>query len=319
MQPPPLPPELAASSFHVTDARAVGLTESRLRGADLTHPYRAVRGTSIPDTLLGRCGDLVPLLGPLQVISHITAARLHGFPLPYPRADEPLHVSSVPPVREPRVSGVIGHRMLLRPDQLTLLHGIPVTTAAETWAQLGGLLCPFGCARPHPVDDRPSVRARSRMLHLDDLIVSADHIAAAGAVDLEELAEAAAVPRRRGSASLKTALEYVRLGVESPKETETRLVIVRAGFPEPEINWVLRTATGAFIARLDLAYPQLRIAVEYDGRQHATTEQFRRDADRWAAIEAEGWILIRVLAHHLDDPGRLILPRIRRAVASRAG
>jgi len=65
-----------------------------------------------------------------------------------------------------------------------------------------------------------------------------------------------------------------------------------------------------------IAYRRYRVCVEYDGRQHAEHAQFIRDADRWAAIEAEGWIIVRVLAHHLTDPPSLVA-RVERALRSR--
>jgi very-short-patch-repair endonuclease len=91
---------------------------------------------------------------------------------------------------------------------------------------------------------------------------------------------------------------------------------VRAGLPEPELNWTLRSEHGRFVARLDLAYPEYKVCVEYDGRQHAEGAQFLRDADRWADIEAEGWITVRVLSHHLADP-RGVVARVTRALRSR--
>ena len=68
--------------------------------------------------------------------------------------------------------------------------------------------------------------------------------------------------------------------------------------------------------QLDMAYPGYRVAVEYDGRQHAEGAQFEIDADRWYAIEREGWIVVRALAHHLRSPG-LVADRVREALTSR--
>lgn len=96
-----------------------------------------------------------------------------------------------------------------------------------------------------------------------------------------------------------------------------RLILVRAGLPEPELNPELRDEDGNFVARLDLAYPEYRVAVEYDGRQHAELAQFRRDADRWPAVAAQGWLLIRVVDHHLLDPVRGVVHPVSRALRSR--
>lgn len=213
--------------------------------------------------------------------------------LPLPLyATHDLHVSASPPAREPRTSGVVGHRIRMDAAELTLRQGLSVPSAAETWAQLGG------------------------MIPLDALVASADAILTRGNADTEDLRAAAERLRRRGAADLDAALGLARPGAESPRETEVRLILRRAGLPEPELNGDL-VEDGTFIARLDLAYRAYRVAVEYDGRQHASMEQFRRDADRWPAIARAGWILVRVLDHHLQNPDRDVVAPVRAALLSR--
>jgi very-short-patch-repair endonuclease len=240
-----------------------------------------------------RCALLLPRLEPHQFFCATTAADLHAMPLPAWCSDEDLHVGAIAPAREPRIPGVAGHRYALGFEDLTLARGMPVPSLAETFAQLGNTL---------PVDD---------------LVCVADHLLTTGAVEREDLMAVAGVARRRGALALREAVDAARPGSESRQETKTRLVLVRAGLPEPEVNWVLRTPSGRFVARLDLAYPQFRVCVEYDGRQHALGDQFERDADRWAEIEAEGWVLIRVLAHHLREQQPEIVRRVARALRSR--
>lgn len=116
----------------------------------------------------------------------------------------------------------------------------------------------------------------------------------------------------------RAALPAVRATVESPKETETRLLIVAACLPEPVVQHEIRR-DGMVIARSDLAYPELRIAIEYEGDGHRTDRnQWRRDIQRQRELEDIGWIVIRVTQLDLDDGGRMLLDRIRRAIASRS-
>lgn len=293
----------------------MGVTASRLRAHDLDIPYRGLRSTGAATTLAERCRLLAARLDPLHFFSHATAAALIGMPLPWSSPDDLLHVSAIPPTREPRLGGVIGHRMRLDAAHLTLAEGVPVPVPSEIWAQLGALLCPRGCGRSHRRADEGD-RARTQVLHELDLVIAADWLLASGSTAAELRATLARV-RRRGRRALDRALDDARAGSESPKETETRLVLMRAGLPEPEVNATLLDARGRFVARLDLGYPEYRVAIEYDGRHHADAAQFTRDADRWAAIEAEGWILVRVLSHHLDTPGPSVLARVRRALLSR--
>ena len=229
---------------------------------------------------------------PLQFFSHVTAAALWRMPLPaWAEAQTSLHVGAIPPEREPRLPDlVVGHRMRLWVDELTLVDGLPVPSAAETWAQLGSIL------------------------NHDDLVVIADDLRHRTLADEHALASAIRRLRRRGAVDLRSALDLSRDGVESPRETTTRLILVHGGLPDPEVNWSLFDRRGSFVARLDLAYPAYRVAVEYDGRHHADLGQFARDADRWEAIRDEGWTLIRVLGHHLDASGPHVFDRTRRAL-----
>ncbi|MGC0369754.1 endonuclease domain-containing protein [Microbacterium sp. SLBN-111] len=288
----PLPSSLGVA-FDVASARRAGVSSNRLFARDLAAPFHGIRVHSDRDlgTLLERCHAYAPRLRGPQFFSQTTAAVVWDLPLPA-SATHDLHVSASPPAREPRTSGVIGHRILMDAADLTLRSGLPVPAAAETWAQLGGLV-------PR-----------------DALVAAADAILTRGDAALEDLRAAAERLRRRGAADLTTALELARRGADSPRETEVRLILQRAGLPEPELNSDL-IDDGRFIARLDLAYRRYRVAVEYDGRQHASMEQFRRDADRWPAIANAGWILVRVLDHHLRNPERDVVAPVRTALISR--
>lgn len=68
-----------------------------------------------------------------------------------------------------------------------------------------------------------------------------------------------------GAARLRLALPQIREGVESPRETVTRLALAGAGFPEPVVAHDV-FQDGRFLGRVDLAYPKFRIAIEYDGK-----------------------------------------------------
>jgi hypothetical protein len=57
---------------------------------------------------------------------------------------------------------------------------------------------------------------------------------------------------------------------ESLMETRSRLVLVLRGLPRPELQYQVYDEFGEFVARLDMAYPGLKLAMEYDGRGHLT-------------------------------------------------
>lgn len=91
-------------------------------------------------------------------------------------------------------------------------------------------------------------------------------------------------------------------------------MIVRAGLPEPVVQYEVREG-GILLARVDLAYPDLRIAIEYEGDGHRTDKrQWRTDIRRQRDLEDRGWTVIRLTELDLRDTGAIIA-RIRRAVA----
>ncbi len=98
-------------------------------------------------------------------------------------------------------------------------------------------------------------------------------------------------------------------------ETRLRLLIVLAGLPEPRVNLLLRARDGSWVRRYDLAYEQLRLVVEYDGRQHAnSTEQWLTDVARREELDRRGWRIVVVTAEGIYvDPLRTLI-RLRDAL-----
>ena len=85
-------------------------------------------------------------------------------------------------------------------------------------------------------------------------------------------------PGRRGAARLPRVVKLAHSDAESPMETRIRLAIVLDGLPAPQ----LQVPVGPY--RLDMAYPELLLGVEYDGREHLD----QRRAVRRAMIVANG-------------------------------
>jgi very-short-patch-repair endonuclease len=86
------------------------------------------------------------------------------------------------------------------------------------------------------------------------------------------------------------------------------MLLVLAGLPEPEVNREVLDGHGNVIMRLDLAYPGVRVAVEYDGRQHAEDErQWNRDLGRREDLDDADWrILVVTRRGVLIEPSRTI-------------
>jgi very-short-patch-repair endonuclease len=63
---------------------------------------------------------------------------------------------------------------------------------------------------------------------------------------------------------------------------------------------------GRFVARVDFAWPQHRLALEYDGAWHATPEPLPRDRRRINGLTAADWRVHFVTTSDLRRPDVLL-------------
>jgi very-short-patch-repair endonuclease len=78
-----------------------------------------------------------------------------------------------------------------------------------------------------------------------------------------------------------------------------------AGLPSPIPQYEVRTA-GEFVARVDFAWPDRKVAVEYDGVWHADAGQLIRDRERLNRLQAAGWYVHHVTARNMASIQRTI-------------
>lgn len=79
-----------------------------------------------------------------------------------------------------------------------------------------------------------------------------------------------------------------------------RVACARAGLPAPIPQFDV-TAAGRVLGRVDLAWPESRLIVEYEGAYHFDDLQIRRDERRYECLIAAGWRVIRLSAPDLRD------------------
>ncbi|MEV1328718.1 hypothetical protein AB0J20_03975 [Micromonospora costi] len=158
----------------------------------------------------------------------------------------------------------------------------------------------------------------AQWLPVDEAVAVVDALAARRLVRTDELRGHA--HDRLGMRGWKRMLRVAELadpGAESAPESRLRVRLVLAGLPRPVTQFVVER-DGRFVARLDLAWPEYKVAVEYDGLWHNDPDQFHRDRQRLDRLVSEDWIVLHVTAKRLRDDFDGIVADLRRALRSRA-
>ncbi|WP_307829775.1 DUF559 domain-containing protein [Antrihabitans stalagmiti] len=157
-----------------------------------------------------------------------------------------------------------------------------------------------------------------RRLDLDSAVEAVDMMYQCTRLTRTELAEY--VDARSGDRGLRQIGKVVDLsdeGAESTWETKTRLAIVREGLPQPETQLEIHDANGRFIGRADMGWRCWRVVVEYEGDHHFDKLARNNDIERWNALEAAGWRVIRVKAKQLMFGRPLLMLQIRSVLRER--
>jgi hypothetical protein len=242
---------------------------------------------SLADTIELRCRAAAMVMTPAAVLCDRTAAWLHGIDTLLFRELELL-----PPLE---VFVLRGHQRVLRPEvmggerdlaarDIMEIHGIKVTTQLRTALDLA-------CNLP-----------RYRAIAALDAFMREF-----GLTRAELQRELKRYRRRRGVVQARQLVPRADARAESPRESWTRLMIIDSGLPVPEPQYWVREH-GSPIFRLDLAYPNALIAVEYDGELFHDYSDDQREADKrrrdW--LERHGWTVIVVTKEGLLDQERQV-------------
>jgi hypothetical protein len=154
---------------------------------------------------------------------------------------------------------------------------------------------------------------------LEDAVVATDALARATGVKPDELLRRRDLnPGARGCRRLDEVVRLADPRAESPRETRVRLALVLAGLPAPEVQYEVIDEWGRPVARLDLAYPARRVAIEYDGAVHFDEVKARSDRQRDAILAGYGWQTVRLTSADLGSALPITVGRIRRLLAARA-
>jgi hypothetical protein len=295
--------ELFLSPFTGRDAMHHGVGREQLRrlcrdGALRRMLHGVYASTHLRDDLSLRAAAVALILPSNAVLCRRSAAWLRGVDLRCP-GERPLPVEVLVCVNTdpPRRSGVVAYRSTLSDADVELVGGLPVTSAVRTAADL---------ARYRPRTEG---------------VVALDALTHAGHCRLEDVA--ALVPTLRGRRGVRQLMVVVALAdprSESPMESRTRVLIVDAGLPCPEVQYEVLDHWGRVIARLDLAYPRCLLGLEYDGRiAHVQMSAFDRDRERQNELLATGWTLLRFVARDVLYRPQYVVRQVESFLAAHPG
>jgi len=115
---------------------------------------------------------------------------------------------------------------------------------------------------------------------------------------------------RRGIVAVRDLLLHADPRAESPMESEARLAMIDGELPSPELQYEIVDGNGE-LRRLDFAWPEQRLAVEYDGLDwHGDSEAMRRDRRRQAALQDIGWTVFPIVFDDVRHRAREVVARI---------
>ncbi|GAA2131594.1 hypothetical protein [Actinomadura napierensis] len=269
------------------------MTERELRSAQYRHVLHDVYvPASLDDCVRVRCDAASLVLPPTAVFCGVTAARLYGVPVPDTdarvHAAVPATASTVPRIRELKV-----HSYTITAEHLRNLHGRRVISPERLFLELAA-----------------SVRRI-------DLIIAGDHMLRHRLCTRERLNKFLQdCYRRRGVRKARFAMPHLEPRSDSPAETRLRMLIVDANLPRPVANQDVFNDWGVWLARPDLSYPAVKIAIEYEGLHHQQDHgQYSHDIERDGRLIDDGWIVIRVNKDGLFRSPRIVVNRVRKALA----
>jgi hypothetical protein len=248
--------------------------------------------TSVEDTLSTRVEAAKLVLGQDGFLCGLTAAWIYGVDAQDRRGRLVWMGRRTGDWRRVR-SGCLIREITVDSSDLVIVDGTSITTAVRT---------AFDCAR---------------WLSLVEAVVVCDALAHSGLMAPESFRAYVRRHRKlRGVRQADWVAQLLEPLSESPMESRLRVLLITSGFEQPVAQYVITDSSGNFVARADLAYPEQRIIVEYDGAQH--WESRREDDRRRDAMRELGWtVLVASRTDYYEQP-QAFLAGVRRAFATAA-
>ena len=247
----------------------------RVRRGFLVPVHRGVyRMASSAPTWESSAAAALAAAGRSAAVSHWSAARLHDLSTP-PRKLARLDVVVPNGALRRSLHGVTVHRSRsLAAVDVVVVRGLRVTSVARTLLDLA-----------------PQATREELERLLDDALLRRRTTLGR----LERTLDRAGARGRGGVVALRTAAAVWGEGrYESIAETATARWLAQAGLELPRSQYEVRDSDGAFVARVDFAWPERRVALEVDGfAWHGDAVSFAADRHRQNRLVAAGWQVVR--------------------------
>ncbi|KUH80995.1 MULTISPECIES: DUF559 domain-containing protein [unclassified Mycobacterium] len=235
------------------------------------------------------------------------------------------------------------------PDAFTRLHGLDLRCGGRVAVCLGTAAALFGFDTENVTDlhvlnpesrllrDQPGLRVHrrqgapltsyrgrpltapgwtavevARSLHRPRALATLDAALRSQTCDrLDLLAAAQAQAGRRGVVTVRELIPLARPEAESPMESEARLVMIDGGLPHPALQHEIVDRDGR-LWRVDFAWPDRKVAVEFDGFDyHSSRESLRKDRQKRAALEEIDWGVMSIVSDDVRRQPDVMVRRIR--------
>ncbi len=271
-------------------AHAAGIGDRHLQHPEVA---RLSRDTYLPRAL---AGDLRQRLAAVlltaphgAVLSHRTAAALWSLQIPLqPAGDAPIDLIVPLSSRAESRADRRVHRLALAADDVTRQETLLVTVPARTWRDLAAVLQP------------PA------------LLAVADQLLAGGCPRAALQHQLDRRPTGRGSARARVVLPVADHRAGSPMESVLRWLLHVAGVPAPVLQHGIWTPVAEF--RADLAWPDRKVLVEFDGDGHRERRVFVADLRRQNALVAAGWTVLRFSSADVLGRPEVVVAAVLRAL-----
>ena len=277
-------------SYTWTAARSAGVTRRQVDQDGIRLGRGLYLSRAVEPSLAARCAAWAQVLPADGAFSGVTAAVLLGAALSeFPR----VQVALTPRRVMPQYTGLVVHGRRLEPGDVVLHRGLRITSGAQTFLDLAAVLPP------------------------QELVAVGDALYRNGHLDADRLAERLhRADRVRGVVRARACAPLLNPLAQSRPESLMRYWLVTSVLPDPEPQMAVFDRWGRDVAHGDLGYSCWKVLLEYEGRQHAQREQFRRDVERYSLMGADGWLVLRFADQHLGTP-QVVVERTRRALVSR--